>query len=312
MMLASPRIEDSVRAFFDDMLGLIDFQTVSKDPLIYPAFAGAAGRDAREQALQTIVSHLVAEKGDYRDLFTTRRTFISPDLSPLYGIPAPATGWVAYTFPDDSPRAGLLTEIGFLAMYSHPGRSSVTKRGRALRELLLCQHVPDPPPNVDFSIIEDPKAHFHTARERLAAHATNPVCAGCHRMTDPIGLTLENFDGAGQFRATEKGATIDASGSLDAVKFNDAAGLGRALHDSPLVTSCLVNRTFAYAIGSSPAPDDRPVLAYLENRFAADGYKVPDLLRTIALSHIFSEIAEPNGKQQSAALATGQHDAVSN
>ena len=247
-MLSSPRLETGVRAFFDDMLGFDDFAVLAKDPSIYPAFIADTVQDAREQTLRTIVDHLVTRKLDYRDLFTTRDTFMSPSLATLYGVPTPP-GWTPYEIPEDSPRAGLLTQIAFLASHAHPGRSSPTLRGKALRELLLCQKVPRPPPNVDFSLIEDPKSTLHTARERLAAHRANPVCAGCHKMTDPIGLALENFDGAGQYRDTERGAPIDASGSLDGQTFTDPAGLAKALHDNPALPTCLVKRAYGYGIG---------------------------------------------------------------
>ena len=213
-MLASPRLETGVRAFFDDMLRFDDFAVLAKDPGIYPVFGAETIEDAREQTLRTLVDHLLVRKRDYRDLFTTRDTFMSPSLAAIYDVPAPP-GWTPYTSPPDSPRAGLLTQVSFLAAHAHPGRSSPTLRGKALRELLLCQTVPRPPPNVDFSLLEDPDSRLKTARERLDLHRTNPVCAGCHKITDPIGLAFENFDGAGQFRATERGAAIDASGALD-------------------------------------------------------------------------------------------------
>jgi hypothetical protein len=188
---------------------------------------------------------------------------------------------------------GFLTQIAFLSMYAHPGRSSATKRGRALREALLCQKVPDPPPNVDFSLFEDPKTTFRTARDRLTAHRKNPVCAGCHKITDPIGLALENFDGAGQFRTEEKGAVIDSSGALDGNQFTDAVGLGKALHDHPALPTCLVSRFYAYALGGSPSTQDKEMLSYFEKRFAADGYRVPQLLKTIALSKVFEDVRAP-------------------
>ena len=74
---------------------------------------------------------------------------------------------------------------------------------------------------------------FATLRERLTAHRTEPACAGCHQLTDPIGLGLENLDGAGQLRTTENGLPIDASGDLDGIPFADAAGLGQAIRDNP-------------------------------------------------------------------------------
>jgi hypothetical protein len=291
-MLASARFETGVRAFFDDMLEFDDLASVSKDASIYPVFSGVTLQDAREQTLRTIVDQLVTRRQDYRNLFTTRETFISPSLAAVLQVPAPP-GWTPYTSPADSERVGLLTQISFLAGHAHPGRSSPTRRGKALRELLLCQVVPRPPPNVDFSIVENPKSTLLTARERLTAHRSNPVCAGCHKVTDPIGLSLENFDGAGQFRETERGAVIDATGSLDGKEFSNAIGLGQALHDHPQLPACLVRRAYSYALGTPVPANDKAALPGLAREFAASGYRFPDLLRTIALSPGFSNVSAP-------------------
>jgi hypothetical protein len=291
-MLASPRLEIGMRAFFDDMMDFEEMETLAKDPKVYPSFAGVAYADAREETLRTIINHLLREKRDYRDLYTTRETFISPSLAVLYGAEA-GDGWRPYEFPQDSARAGIETQISFLAAHAHAGRSSPTRRGKALRELLLCQKVPSPPANVDFSALENPRADQHTQRDRVAFHLKNPVCAGCHRLTDPIGLSMELFDGAGVHRTEERGAPIDASGSLDGKSFKDAAGLAYALHDHPALTSCLVKRLFSYGSGGPTSAEDAPTLAYFNQRFAVEGYRLPDLLRTIVLSPAFSEIIVP-------------------
>ena len=148
-MLASSRLESGMRAFFDDMLGFDEFNSLAKDPSVYPMVTGSTLRDAREQTLRTIVDHLIVGDSDYRDLFTTRKTFMSTALGVVYGIPT-GNGWTSYVFPDESPRLGILTQVSFLAANSHAVRSSPTLRGQALRERFLCQLVPDPPPNVDF------------------------------------------------------------------------------------------------------------------------------------------------------------------
>ncbi|MCA0202580.1 MAG: DUF1588 domain-containing protein [Proteobacteria bacterium] len=303
-MLASPRLEAGMRAFFDDMFGFDHFDNLAKDPNVYPAFTGVTVQDAREQTLRTAYNFLITRGHDYRDLYTTRETFLSPALAALYQLPTPPY-WVPYEFPADSPRAGMLTHISFLAVHSHPGRSSPTVRGKALRELLLCQPVPRPPANVDFSAVENPDPRLRTARDRLNFHSENPVCAGCHKITDPMGLALENFDGAGRYRRTEGGATIDASGRLDGKEFTDVIGLGVALHDHPGLTSCLVRRMFSYATGANVR--DQTTLGYLNESFTAEGYRIPDLLRTIALSNAFSRVAEPYtppGKTVAAAART--------
>ena len=292
-MLASPRLEDGVRALFDDMFEFENFALLSKDGQIYPTFTGETAVDAREQTLRTVIYHLVTKREDYRDLFTTRQTFISPALAPIYKVASQGPGWTPHEFPPDSPYAGLLTQVSFQALHSHPGRSSATLRGKALREIMLCQTVPRPPANVDFSAVQNPDGTVKTARERVGFHLKNPSCAGCHRIMDPMGLSMESFDGAGQFRHQEDGADIDTTGNLDGVAFNDVVGLGKALHDNPQLPWCLVRRTFAYATGTRSDTNNRRVLEFLSERFADEGYVFPDLLREIALSDAFSKVYEP-------------------
>lgn len=307
MMLASPRLESGVRAFFDDMFAFDDFDTLAKDPLVYPSFTGVTVADAREQTLRTVVDHLITKKGDYRDLYTTRSTFLSPALAALYQLPA-TPGWSKYEFPADSPRAGLLTQISFLAVHSHPGRSSPTLRGKALRELLLCQPVPPPPPNVDFSLIENPESEYKTQRDRVNAHLENPVCAGCHKITDPMGLALEAFDGAGRYRETEKGNLIDTSGSLDGKSFDGVVGLSNALRDHPALPSCLVERVYSYGSGGPSSSSDRDLLSYFNTRFMEQGYTFPGLLRAITMSDAFSRVTEPEGLPEASAQAHAPYE----
>ena len=293
-MLASPRLEDGMRAFFDDMFAFSAFRTVAKDPAIYPQFQNATAVAAREQTLRTVINHLVTERKSYPELFTTRSTFMTPALAILDGV-ATQPGWAPYTFPPESHRAGLLTQVSFLSLHAHPGRSSPTLRGKALRERFLCQVVPTPPPNVDFSIVTNPNPDYPTQRDRVLAHIENPSCAGCHRIMDPIGLGLENFDGAGRFRQSENGAPIDASGNLDGVEFRDADGLARALQDNPALPKCLVQRLFDYSVGGPATGENRhrDFLAYVNEAFAAEGYRLHDLLRTIAMSDAFSRVRAP-------------------
>ena len=292
-MLASSRLEDGMRAFFDDMLAFDDFGSLAKDPIVYPMVTGATLADAREQTLRTVIDHLFTRNQDYRDLFTTRSTFMSMNLAALYGTPT-SNGWVPYEFPQQSARSGLLTQVSFLAAHSHAVRSSPTLRGKALRELFLCQKVPAPPPNVDFSALED-AGDVKTARERLDIHNTNPSCAGCHLIMDPIGLALENFDGAGRYRKSENGVVLDISGELDGVLYEDVEGLTSAMRNHRKLPYCLVNRLYAYGTGGPVTLRyDRDILAYFVERFAAHGYKVPDLLQEIATSQAFTQVrADP-------------------
>ena len=97
-------------------------------------------------------------------------------------------------------------------------------RGQFVREALLCQYIPPPPSDVDTSIPE-PSASARTLRERVAVHLEDQFCAGCHRLTDPIGLGFEQFDGLGHYRTREEGAEIDPSGELDESPFSDVGAL---------------------------------------------------------------------------------------
>lgn len=305
-MIDSPKINLSVRGFFADMLHFDEFENLAKDTVIYPSFSPGVSRDAAEQMLRMISAHLVDREGDYRDLFTTRHSVMSNALAAIYRVPVdPSKEFVPYEFPADSGRSGLLTQVGFLSMHSHPGRSSPTIRGEGVRETLLCQPVPLPPPNVDFSNFEDPAGEFKTARARLARHSSDAACANCHKITDPIGLGLENFDGAGQFRLTENGEIIDASGELDGIPFTDPASLGEALRDNPATTACLVERLFAYGINRPTVFEDVAVVERMQKQFASTGYQVPDLMKSMVLDKAFFAVS--SGEEAAADALASTH-----
>ncbi len=299
-LLASPRLEDGMRAFFSDMLGFSEFDTLAKDAALYPNYTRQVAEDAREQTYRTIVNHLINEKGDYRGLFTTRKTFLTPILGSMYQVPIahkspngyPETAWAAHEYPEGDPRVGILTQMSFVSLHSHPGRTSPTLRGKALREMIMCQRVPDPPGAVEFTVVQDTSNPLYkTARDRLNAHATEAMCTGCHKITDPMGLALENFDSDGAFRTTENGVTLDTSGTLDRASFVDAPSLGKAVHDNPAITMCLVNRLTSYSLGRGPAKSEAAWVKSLNEAFATQGYRVPDLMRTIATSPEFYQVS---------------------
>lgn len=290
-MLASPRFEAGIRSFFEDMLNLGTLDGTDKDPTVYPAFSRRVADAAKEQVLRTVVDHVIARDADYRQLFTTNKTFVTGVLAPIYKMAVSQPGaWEAVT---ETPgvRAGLLTQPFFLAVYAHPGRSSPTRRGKAFREIFLCQKVPDPPPNVNFELFDDASHKFRTTKERVAAHLGDPVCAGCHRLTDPIGLALENFDGAAQFREQENGVVIDASGQLDKAAFANPSQFAEVVARNPALTSCFVSRMASYAFGRHLDAAAKPLLDRLHADFAAHGYRVKDLMERIATSGVFFEVS---------------------
>ena len=293
-MVTSPRLEAAVRMFFSDMLGFERIADLAKDPVLYPQFVRGVKADMPEQTLRTIVDLLVREDEDYRKLFTSRMTFMTRALGTVYGLPVePDTdGWARYEFPEDSNRAGLLTQMSFLATYSHDGRSSPTLRGKALRELLLCQPVPDPPANVNFSLVENTKTG--TVRDRLTQHRELRACASCHRIMDPIGLTLENFDGVGAYRTTENDAPIDASGELDGTEFSGPVALGEALSGHPALPGCLASRVSEYAVRRPLTPGDEDWVEEMTSQFTGEEYRVPALFRAVATSPTFFATHQPN------------------
>jgi len=296
-MLASPKLERGLRAFFADMLAFSEFETLSKDPTFFPRFTVKVRDQAAEQTLRTIVDHVMTRQGDYRDLFVTPHTFMTRSLAALYDVPLIETTdngqperWIPYTYEEGDPRAGLISQISFVALHSPSGRTSPTGRGKALRENLMCQMVPPPPGNVDFSAVEEAAHDLKTGRERLLAHSTQPMCAGCHKITDPIGLALENFDSAGGYRTTENGAPIDTSGELSGVKFKTPVELMNVLRNDPAITSCVARRAFSFATGRVPVKGD-PEWAGIEKGFAETKYNVVQLLRGIALSDALTAVS---------------------
>jgi hypothetical protein len=304
-MVKSPRVESGARAFFTDMLIFEKFDDMSKDPIIFPRYNPEVANALPEQLLRTIVDLLVTRQADYREMFTTRRTFVNRALGPVYEVQVrDSQNWVPYEFGPNDDRAGVLGQAGFLALgAAQTGRSSPTIRGRAIREVLLCQPVPNPPGNVSFDdFLKTNNLAKPTARIRLTEHATNPVCAGCHRITDPIGLSLEKFDGIGSPRATENGAPIDTSGIFDGVKYSDATGLGKAMAASRSSTACVATRALDYATGRSN-DGNKALQAALDKGFAADKYRFPALLLRIATMPEAYRVPTARSKSDAAKIA---------
>lgn len=300
-MINSRRFEGAVRNFFADMLRFDEYANLQKDGTVFPKFTLTVSAESEEQTLRTLVDLLVTNKGDYRDIFTTRKTFLTTTLAAIYNVPLVKTtasmeppSWQAVEYPEGDARTGLLSHISFTALHSHPGRTSPTIRGKALREVFLCQKVPDPPANVNFEVVQDTSnPQFKTARARVEAHMTTPACAGCHKVMDPMGLSLETFDGAGSYRTTENGVKIDTAGAFNGKPFKDALELNRVLHDDPSVVSCVVQRAVSYGLGREVAEGEKSWQTGLTKTFATDQYRLPDLFRRIATSPEFFRVAEP-------------------
>lgn len=289
---SSKRLGEGVGAFFDDMMQLEAFSHQSKDPQFFPKYSGLLAVQAREQTVRTLVDLLVTRNGDYRDIFTTRDTFMTRTLAMVYKVPYTARAdWAPYTFKEDSGRSGVITQISFLSLFSHPARSSPTKRGVALNEIFLCESTPSPPGNVDFSLVTgEAGMSLKTVRLRLEAHATDETCASCHTAIDPPGLTLERFDSLGELRERENGELIDVRSEIDGRKIEGAAGLGQLLHENPRVAACVVKNLYATGTGHAVEAPDKPAVAELTKAFAAGGYRLPAFMKTMAASPAYYRV----------------------
>ena len=191
---------------------------------------------------RVFVSDLVWNDRNFMDLFTAdygyRRT---PNWPRIYGVPAPAKEFDRVAFPAGSERAGVLGQALFLALTAKPEDSSPTARGLFVREQFLCQHVPDPPPGVNTNLPPVTEAKPQTNRDRMSEHATNPSCATCHSLIDPIGFGLEKFDAIGarrekfqlQFAAPRRRAKAGSRGAMKTVDLDiDPTGYVAGIPDS--------------------------------------------------------------------------------
>ncbi|MGB0589385.1 MAG: DUF1592 domain-containing protein [Myxococcota bacterium] len=291
-LLDDPRARGGFENFVHEYLHLKRLAKTSKDPLLFDRYYPAYAEEAREEVLR-LYDYIVFTAGaDIRKALTTRVTHLSPALAALYGVPAPAgEGFSRVVLPEESQRAGLLGQAAFLGSHSHPVSSSATLRGKAVRTILLCQSIPEPPVDVDTSIPE-PSGTTLTLRDRVAEHLENPACAGCHQLTDPIGLAMENYDSLGTWRDTDNGVTIDASGSLDGVDFDGPIGLAESVANHPDYLSCFLQMMVRYATGREETGDESEWHAILLERMEAQGNQVRPLMLDIVMSPLFRQAGE--------------------
>ncbi len=292
-MLEDPRAYQGVRNFFNEYFTLYELDHLSKDPTVFEHASSSLGPSAREETLRTIEALLLEEEGDYRDLFVQPRTFLNRELASVYNVPAPARdGFAEYVYPPDSVRAGFLGQVSFLAPHSHAIASSATERGKFIRERLLCKTVQPPPVNAN-TMIPEVDANARTLRERLSKHASDPSCAGCHDLTDPIGLGFENFDAIGRFRTLDNGADIDPTGDLDGAAFDNPREFAARLVEHRDFGTCFVQSLFRYASGHQENYTELERIEAIARDFESGGYRLKPTLLAVALSPAFRLAALP-------------------
>jgi hypothetical protein len=236
---------------------------------------------------------------------------VSSDLATLYGVPAPPGEFDMVRFPVSAHRAGILGQGSFLVSTAGPTATSPTARGIFIRERLLCQHVPPPPPGVNTTLPEPTGAdNARTRRQLMTAHASNPTCSSCHRLMDPIGFGLENFDAIGVWRDKEAIAlpgrgqgggggrgrgnrvtlAIDTQGEIAGIPnstFTDAKQLGKILADSPVCQKCIVRQMFRYSYGRLETGAEEPAIDQIFASFKDSGFRFKTLLLALIESPEF-------------------------
>ena len=291
-LLNDPRARDGIRALFHDYLKLYELEHLTKDPTVFEHFNDQLGHFAREETLRLIEDIVFDHPRDFRELLTTRVTFLNPMLASIYKVPNPkGEDFTRVELPQSANRVGMLGHVSFLGVHSHSRASSATRRGVAVRTILLCQSIPAPPVDVDTSIPE-PSGDIQTLRERVAEHLANPACAGCHQLTDPIGLGLENYDGIGRYRSTEYGDVIDPAGKLDGREFKDAVELAHAIRNHKEFVPCVVKVLSRYAVGRLESDGEADWLDVLSERFKIHGYQLRPLILELVMSPLFRGIGE--------------------
>lgn len=291
-MLDDPRARPAVQEFFDQLLDLRRLDAVVRDAAMHPRWTPTLPRSLRRE-VELLVDDLIFRRdADVRGLFNHPHTHVNTDLAALYGIDAAGATAITYV-PVDLPdqRAGLLTLGAFLTLTSHPAETSPTRRGKYLRERILCQVIPPPPPGVDASLDPPDDDAPTTVPERLAAHRREPACAGCHDAIDPPGLLFEHFDPIGAWRDEAYDRPVDAAGALDGVPLAGARELADLLATDDRVGACIVTQLHRHASGRLAAPGEQPALEDLEARFADGGHRFRDLLLDLVTSDAFRVVA---------------------
>jgi len=296
-MLKDDRASALVESFGSQWLSLRNLNDFTPTQLKYPDWEDNL-RQAMRRESEMFVESVLREDRNVLDLLTADYTFVNERLARHYGIPniyGPQFRRVALG-PDFDVRRGLLGKGSFLAVSSQPDRTSPVKRGVWIMQTILGTHPPDPPPVVP-PLDDTPTSaggRVLTVRERMESHRKNQPCAGCHRIMDPIGLSLENFDADGIWRAKdggEGGSTIDpVSEIFDGQKVTGPSDLRKALlRYSPQFVRTLTEKLMVYALGRGVQYYDMPVIRSIVRDAAKNNYKFSSLVVGIVKSEPFQK-----------------------
>jgi hypothetical protein len=298
-MLADPKSEALTSNFAGQWLFLRDLAHVQNSATNFDDNLRQAFRTETEM----LFANIVHEDEGLLTLLNANYTFVDERLAKHYGIPnIHGSYFRRINLTPDSPRRGLLGQGSILTVTSVATRTSPVTRGRWILENLLGTPAPIPPPGVDTNLEKNPEEVKNTSlRHRLEAHRTNPTCAACHKIMDPIGFALENFDLVGTWRDVDGRSPVDASGQLvDGTKLNGPGDLRQALlsRSDAFVTST-TEKLFTYALGRPVQYFDMPTVRAVVHRAAQNDYRFSSLVLGVASSDAFQM------KMKKAAVTSG-------
>ena len=289
-MLADPRAEALATRFASQWLRLQDLEKIHPDAQLYPYYDNTLS-DAMERETELLFYNVVQEDRNVFELLTADYTFVNERLARHYGLPD-VTGTNFRRVPvADMNRRGLLGHGSILMMTSHANRTSPVLRGKWVMEVLLGSPPPPPPP--DIPAFEETGAASDgvelTTRQRMEQHRANPSCTSCHRVIDPIGLALDNFDVTGAWRIKENGVAVDATGALyDGTPIKNPTDLREAILGRPEVfVRTFTRNMMAYALGRRVEYFDMPTVRLIERQAAANGNKMSSFILGVVQSSAF-------------------------
>ena len=271
-----------VRHFTRYWLDLTNVDQQGKDAKLFPDYTATLGSLMRTQT-ETFSEHLYVDGGGtLGGLLTAPYTYMNQTLAKFMGVDGPTGDAFVKVDLDPSKHAGILTEPAFLSYNATVDRTSPILRGVFVMKKLLCNPPGAPPPGVVNGLdnVADPNAGI---RERLTAHRTNPTCAGCHDLIDPIGLTFENFDATGRWRDMDSaGKPIDATGALTRSDSDGPAAnameLSKKLGQSAQVAQCVAANWFSYANGRGQVQGDACSLMHVTEALTKSGGDLRELV----------------------------------
>ncbi|HEY5375457.1 MAG TPA: DUF1592 domain-containing protein [Polyangiaceae bacterium] len=290
-MLADPKAQALVDNFAGQWLFTRLVDDATPDPTLFPAF-DASLRSAFKAETQMLFHEFAFNGLPADQLLTAPFTFVNDRLAKFYGLPAVGSDqMMRVDLTNNTERRGLLSQGGLLLVNSHPDRTSPVRRGKYVLSELLCTDIPPPPPTVNTKIVADTTG-AKTLRQVLEAHIVDPSCASCHKLMDPIGFGMENYDAIGAYRTTDNSLPVDASGTLPSGEsFNGLAELTPLIAKNPAFPKCLATKLYTYALGrgivNDPAQMDGVALTAMADAFVKGGLKFQDLVGGVITSAPF-------------------------